>query len=68
MKATYYPVYLWVPRDCPLGQNGAMVAVVSSLAAAEALNERAREFAGHVQVVFRDGTYVSGCAEEAGFK
>lgn len=66
MNATF-EVYLWTPRSCPLGENGQVIAASATLAEVEELNERARDFGGHVQAFPTDGAgYYAGMAEDAG--
>lgn len=63
-------ITLWVPNSCPLGMNGEIIAETASFDEAVALNEKAREFGGHVQAFVdgRDGPYdyFAGMAEEDG--
>jgi hypothetical protein len=63
----YAEVLLWVPRECPLGENGEIIARDVSYGAALALNEAARQYGGHVQACLPNGGYVNGCYDEPGF-
>lgn len=63
-------ITLWVPSSCPMGGNGEVIAENASFEDVLALNEKAREFGGHVQafVPGREGPYdyFAGMAEDEG--